>query len=61
VGVWRKGTQYREQHCVSHGGSLWKCCAPTSTAKPGKSPNWKLIVKRGQVQHDDLATQAQAL
>ena len=59
AGTWRKGTPYQERNCVTHGGSLWMCCAPTSTAKPGNSPHWRLIVKRGRV-HDDLATQGQA-
>lgn len=47
VGIWRKGLRYEERNYVSHAGSLWMCCAPTSSATPGKSPAWRLVVKRG--------------
>jgi hypothetical protein len=45
AGVWTERT-YAAGDSVSHGGSSWIAQAETS-AKPGKSDDWRLAVKRG--------------
>ena len=45
VGVWTERT-YQAGDSVSHGGSLFIAQVET-TAKPGKSDDWRLAVKRG--------------
>lgn len=45
-GVWRPGTHERGD-MVTRDGSTWHCNAETTTAEPGKSPDWQLAVKRG--------------
>lgn len=46
AGVWREGAAYVAGDAVSHGGSLFIAQAET-TARPGKSDEWRLAVKRG--------------
>jgi len=48
VGTWRSGVRYEERNLVTHDGSVFMCTASTDAATPGKSPNWRLIVKRGK-------------
>lgn len=44
-GVWKPG-EYVRGDTVTRDGSVWHCEAPT-TDEPGKSPAWRLAVKRG--------------
>ena len=46
AGVWREGTAYVAGDGVTMGGSFFIAQANT-TAKPGKSDEWRLAVKRG--------------
>jgi integrin beta 3 len=46
AGVWREGTAYVAGDGVTLGGSFFIAQADTS-AKPGKSDEWRLAVKRG--------------
>ena len=46
AGVWKEGANYVAGDAVSHGGSLFIAQADT-TARPGKSDEWRLAVKRG--------------
>jgi hypothetical protein len=46
VGVWRFGVGYKRSDCTSYGGQLWLAICDTS-AKPGDSGDWRLIVRRG--------------
>lgn len=46
VGVWTEERGYVAGDTVSHGGSLFIAQIAT-TAKPGKSDDWRLAVKRG--------------
>jgi len=46
AGVWREGTAYVAGDGVTMGGSFFIAQADTS-AKPGKSDEWRLAVKRG--------------
>ena len=46
AGVWREGTAYVAGDGVTLGGSFFIAQADT-TAKPGKSDEWRLAVKRG--------------
>ena len=46
AGVWKEGATYVAGDAVSHGGSLFIAQADT-TARPGKSDEWRLAVKRG--------------
>lgn len=45
-GVYQPGTTYSRGLAVTWGGSLWLSKADTKT-KPGESPEWQLIVKKG--------------
>jgi len=46
AGVWKEDAAYVAGDAVSHGGSLF--IAQTETAaRPGKSDDWRLAVKRG--------------
>jgi Collagen triple helix repeat (20 copies) len=46
AGVWKEGTAYQAGDGVTLGGSFFIAQAETS-AKPGKSDDWRLAVKRG--------------
>jgi len=46
-GVWAAGT-YEAGDMVTWSGGTWHCGAPETTAKPGDSPDWVLMVKRGR-------------
>jgi hypothetical protein len=46
-GVYTAGVAYVVGDLVTWAGSMWICRQPTS-AKPGESPAWQLIVKRGR-------------
>jgi len=46
AGVWKEGQAYVPGDAVTMGGSLFIAQAAT-TAKPGKSDEWRLAVKRG--------------
>src|SRR5262245_36039758 len=46
AGVWKEGTTYVAGDGVTLGGSFFIAQA-TTTAKPGKSDEWRLAVKRG--------------
>jgi Collagen triple helix repeat (20 copies) len=46
AGVWKEGAAYNRGDAVSLGGSLFIAQADTG-AKPGKSDDWRLAVKRG--------------
>ena len=47
VGVFVSGKTYDASDLVTDHGSLFYCNR-TTTARPGQSPDWKLMVKRGQ-------------
>lgn len=47
AGVHRPGADYEEGDCVTHGGSYWVAKADTN-ATPGKSDDWRMVVKRGR-------------
>ena len=46
AGVWKEGAAYSRGDGVTLGGSFFIAQADT-TAKPGKSDDWRLAVKRG--------------
>lgn len=46
AGVWKEGASYTAGDGVTLGGSFFIAQTPT-TAKPGKSDDWRLAVKRG--------------
>src|SRR5262245_13662746 len=46
AGVWKEGAAYVPGDAVSHGGSMFICQVATA-ARPGKSDDWRLAVKRG--------------
>ena len=46
AGIWREGASYAAGDAVTHGGSLFIAQADTA-ARPGKSDDWRLAVKRG--------------
>ena len=46
AGVWKEGATYAAGDGVTLGGSFFIAQAET-TAKPGKSDEWRLAVKRG--------------
>lgn len=47
AGVYVAGKTYDPSDLVTDHGSLFYC-QRTTTARPGASPDWKLMVKRGQ-------------
>jgi len=47
AGPWKSGKRYREGQFTQKDGGLWMCLADTEGATPGRSPHWKLLVKRG--------------
>jgi len=57
AGVWREGTAYVAGDGVTLGGSFFIAQADT-TAKPGKSDEWRLAVKRGTDGRDARAERA---
>ena len=46
-GTWRWGETHKRGALVTDSGSLWMCGQDTE-ARPGKSQDWQLIVKRGR-------------
>lgn len=46
AGVWTADRTYAVGNVVTHSGSAWHCNAET-TDRPGASPCWTLMVKRG--------------
>ena len=44
-GVWRSGCSYAENDICQDKGGLWVCAAPTSEARPGAGPGWRLMFK----------------
>ena len=47
AGVHRSGASYEAGDCVTHGGSYWVAKADTRET-PGKSDDWRMVVKRGR-------------
>jgi hypothetical protein len=47
-GVWKEATAYSRGDTVSWDGSNWHCEAKGASEKPGKSDQWKLMVKSGR-------------
>jgi integrin beta 3 len=60
AGVWREGTTYVPGDGVTLGGSFFIAQAETS-AKPGKSDDWRLAVKRGSDGRDARTDEKRAL
>lgn len=46
--IYRPETQYSQGDVVTWDGSAWHCQADSPKGAPGKSPEWKLMVKSGQ-------------
>ena len=59
AGVWKEGTSYVAGDGVTSGGSFFIAQADT-TAKPGKSDDWRLAVKRGNDGRDLRADEKRA-
>src|SRR4029077_19931084 len=57
AGVWKEGAAYVAGDGVTMGGSFFTAQADTS-AKPGKSDEWRLAVKRGSDGRDAKAERA---
>ena len=47
-GVYAEASTYAVGDLVTYDGSIWHCQTPTIGHKPGTSPDWRLIVKRGR-------------
>jgi hypothetical protein len=47
VGTHKRGSEYRKNNFVTHGGSLWTALRDT-TQTPSQSGDWQLCVKRGK-------------
>jgi hypothetical protein len=60
AGVWREGTTYVPGDGVTLGGSFFIAQAETA-AKPGKSDDWRLAVKRGSDGRDARTDDKRAL
>jgi hypothetical protein len=60
AGVWREGATYVVGDGVTLGGSFFIAQAETS-AKPGKSDDWRLAVKRGSDGRDARTDEKRAL
>lgn len=45
--VWKAG-EFERGDAVTWSGSVWHCQVEKTTAKPGESPDWKLMVKAGR-------------
>ena len=48
-GIWEPGMSYREGGLCTRSGALWLATQDT-TATPGESPAWVLVVKRGRAE-----------
>lgn len=48
AGVWDTDTDYALHDMVTHEGALWLALKASHGERPGPSPAWKLIVKRGR-------------
>src|SRR5262245_59522328 len=48
----KDGNTYVEANLTTHAGGLW-LATTTTRAKPGSSPDWRLIVKSGTAVPDD--------
>lgn len=59
VGVWKEGASYVAGDGVTSAGSFWIAQADTS-ARPGKSDEWRLAVKRGNDGRDYRAEDKRA-
>lgn len=46
--IYSAKNEYKRGHVVTWDGSLWHCQVESTRAVPGKSEDWKLIVKRGR-------------
>jgi integrin beta 3 len=60
AGVWKEGATYAAGDGVTLGGSFFIAQAETS-AKPGKSDDWRLAVKRGSDGRDARTDEKRAL
>jgi len=60
AGVWKEGANYAAGDGVTLGGSFFIAQAETS-AKPGKSDDWRLAVKRGSDGRDARTDEKRAL
>jgi integrin beta 3 len=60
AGVWKEGTSYAAGDGVTLGGSFFIAQTDTS-AKPGKSDDWRLAVKRGSDGRDARSDEKRAL
>jgi collagen triple helix repeat protein len=60
TGVWKEGTSYAAGDGVTLGGSFFIAQTAT-TAKPGKSDDWRLAVKRGSDGRDFRPDEKRAL
>ena len=60
AGVWKEGTNYVAGDGVTLGGSFFIAQTAT-TARPGKSDDWRLAVKRGTDGRDWRPTEAKQL
>ena len=60
AGIWKEGSTYAAGDGVTSGGSFGIAQAPTS-AKPGKSDEWRLAVKRGNDGRDWRPEEKRAL
>jgi hypothetical protein len=46
-GTYDSAHHYKRGDLVTDGGSLWLGIAPNPEGRPGKSGDWRLVVKRG--------------
>lgn len=46
-GLWKEQT-YEHGDCVTRSNSTWHCRVASTTAKPGESTDWQLIVRQGE-------------
>ena len=60
AGVWKEGASYVAGDGVTHGGSFFIAQVDTA-AKPGKSDDWRLAVKRGSDGRDFRPDEKRAL
>lgn len=51
-GIWKAEQEYQAGDVVTWDGSAWHCEAKSTKAAPGKSSDWKLMVKRGTAGKD---------
>jgi Carbohydrate binding domain./Collagen triple helix repeat (20 copies). len=50
--IYQEGKEYRRGHCVTYGGSMWHCQVENTSAKPGTSADWRLMVRQGRAGKD---------